>query len=295
MFKATLAVAVLTSFLAAPALAQVGADLNISPRRVTLDDSERAATVYVFNQGDEPATYTVELVDRIMQPDGQIVALVDATDAPHSASAQQVIRVRVRPPAVGASAEYRTHLTVTALPPEDTGFTAAQAAEANPNGVALQVTALFSVSIPLIVREGAVAARAASQNVSRLPASEGATHGALVLDLVRLGANSVYGDVEVHAGQGATDRVVGLVPASPRVRCAGWLGPSPAGVAQAGSTCSTSPASRAPGSRTTATVESSSHATIATPSGSRTRCRGPEPAGMAIVTPSGSIPPSVTR
>ena len=228
MFKATLAVAVLTSLLAAPALAQVGADLNISPRRVTFDDSERAATVYVFNQGDEPATYTVELVDRIMQPDGQIVALVDATDAPHSASAQpfiqytprrvvlepkqsQVIRVRVRPPAVGAPAEYRTHLTVTALPPEDTGFTAAQAAEANPNGVALQVTALFSVSIPLIVREGAVDTRAAIQNVSRLPASEGAPNGALALDLVRLGANSVYGDVEVHAGQGATDRVVGLV------------------------------------------------------------------------------------
>ena len=228
MFKVTLAVAVLTSLIAAPAMAQVGADLNISPRRVTFDDSERAATVYVFNQGDEPATYTVELVDRLMQPDGQIVAQADAPDAPHSPSAQpfiqytprrvvlqpkqsQVIRVRVRPPAGDTAGEYRTHLTVTALPPEDTGFTAAQAAETDPNGVALQVTALFSVSIPLIVREGAVDARAAIQNVSRLPASEGAANGALRLDLVRLGANSVYGDVEIHAGQGATDRVVGLV------------------------------------------------------------------------------------
>jgi len=228
MFKATLAVAVLTSLLAVPAMAQVGADLNISPRRVTFDDSERAATVYVFNQGDEPATYTVELVDRLMQPDGQIVALADAPDAPHSASAQpfiqytprrvvlepkqsQVIRVRVRPPAGDAPGEYRTHLTVTALPPEDTGFTAAQAAEANPDGVALQVTALFSVSIPLIVRDGAVDARASVENLTLIAPAEGAPNGAIGLDLVRLGANSVYGDVEIRAGSGATERVVGLV------------------------------------------------------------------------------------
>lgn len=229
MFKvAVAATAALISLLAVPAMAQVGADLNISPRRVTFSESERAATVYVFNQGDTAATYTVELVDRVMQPDGQIVAQADAPDAPHSASAQpfiqytprrvvlepkqsQVIRVRVRPPAADAPGEYRTHLTVTALPPEDTGFTAAQAAAADPNGVALQVTALFSVSIPLIVREGAVDARAAIENVSRLPVTEGAANGALQLDLVRLGANSVYGDVEIHAGHGSTDHVVGLV------------------------------------------------------------------------------------
>lgn len=232
MFKAAIAAAVpvvaLISLLAAPATAQVGADLNISPRRVTFDEGERAATVYVFNQGDTPATYTVELVDRVMLPDGQIVAQADAPDAPHSPSAQpfieytprrvvlepkqsQVIRVRVRPPAGDSSGEYRTHLTVTALPPEDTGFTAAQAAAADPGGVALQVTALFSVSIPLIVREGAVDARAAIENLSRLPATEGAPNGVLQLDLIRVGANSVYGDVEIHAGQGPADRIVGLV------------------------------------------------------------------------------------
>jgi P pilus assembly chaperone PapD len=229
MFKVAFAAAVvLTSVLAAPAFAQVGADLNISPRRVTFNESERAATVYVFNQGDEPATYTVELVDRLMQPDGQIVAQADAPDAPHSPSARefiqytprrvvlqpkqsQVIRIRMRPPASDAPGEYRTHLTVTAQPPEDTGFTAAQAAAADPNGVALQVTALFSVSIPLIVREGPVDARASIENVVRLPASQGAANGALQLDLVRLGANSVYGDVEIRAGQGANGRVVGLV------------------------------------------------------------------------------------
>ncbi len=216
----------------APAAAPVvtatptGADLNISPRRVTFDATQRAASVYVFNQGDAPATYTVELVDRVMSPDGQIRAVADAPDAARSPSAQdliqytprrvtlqpkesQVIRVRVRPPE--AAGEYRTHLTVTALPPETTGFTAEQAAENNPNGVALQITALFSVSIPLIVREGAVDARAAVENAHLLPASEGAPNGAVTLDLVRLGANSVYGDVQIRAGTGADEHVVGQV------------------------------------------------------------------------------------
>lgn len=231
MFKSMIAAcAVLLSLLAAEAAsAQVGADLNISPRRVTFDASERAASVYVFNQGDAPATYTVELVDRVMQPDGQIVAAADLTrPSPLGTSAadfiqytprrvtlqpreSQVIRIRVRPPATGAAHEYRTHLTVTALPPEDSGFTAAQAAAPGTDEVALQVVALFSVSIPLILREGDVDARAGIDGIVRLAPVEGAPNGAIQLDLLRLGPNSVYGDVQVYAGQGSRERLVTAV------------------------------------------------------------------------------------
>lgn len=231
MSKASvLAALALFAFSATAATAQVGADLNISPRRVTFDQAHRSATVYVFNQGDTPATYSVDLIDRIMRPDGQIIAVSDAPDAPASPSARslieytprrvtlqpkqsQAIRVRVRPPSDGAP-EYRTHLSVTAVPSEDSGFTADQAASGGDDGLSLQVTALFSVSIPLIVRQGETDARAAIENVSLMPAVDGqgatATR-AVQLDLVRLGANSVYGDVEIRAGEGAADRVVGLV------------------------------------------------------------------------------------
>ena len=231
MFKPLIAtcLALLSLTAAGGAVAQVGADLNISPRRVTFDERERAASVYVFNQGDAPATYTVELVDRVMQSDGQIVAEADlTTPSPLGASAadfiqytprrvtlqpreSQVIRLRVRPPATGAAQEYRTHLTVTALPPEDSGFTAAQAAQAGTDEVALQVVALFSVSIPLILREGDTDARAGIDAVTRLAPLEGAPHGAIQLDLIRLGANSVYGDVQIYAGQGAAERLVTAV------------------------------------------------------------------------------------
>ena len=213
---------------ASAAAAQVGADLNISPRRVTFDESDRSTSVYVFNQGDGPATYTIELVDRVMQPDGQIVAASDVPNNPLGQSASefiqytprrvtlqpresQVVRIRVRPPASGAAHEYRTHLTVTALPPENVGFTVDQAVAGGAEDISLQVVALFSVSIPLILREGEIDARAAIERFSRLPPSEGALNGAIQFDLVRLGANSVYGDVEVYAGSGPHARLVTAV------------------------------------------------------------------------------------
>lgn len=197
---------------ALPAAAQVGADLNISPKRVVFGPGERSATVYVFNQGDQPATYTVELVDRIMLPDGQIapaaehpgVSVASAAElvqhTPRRVTLQpresQAIRLRARPAGDG-SPERRTHLTVTALPPETSGFTAEQAAAATEGEVALQVIALFSISVPVIVRDAAPDARAAIHGLA-LDRSVGPE--ALVFDLERLGANSVYGDLEVRLG-----------------------------------------------------------------------------------------------
>jgi len=201
--------AVAALLVAEPVTAQVGADLNISPKRVVFSAGERSATVYIFNQGDLPATYTVELVDRVMTPDGRIVATDEAPDVqidsardlvqhtPRRITLQprtsQAIRVRARPGGAAAG-EHRTHLTVTALPPENTGFTVEQAAAGAADEVSLQVVALFSVSIPVIVRDGPVDARAGIDRVSIRREDQ---QNLLSLDLVRMGANSVYGDIEV--------------------------------------------------------------------------------------------------
>ena len=208
--------------LAAPATAQVGADLNISPKRIVFGQGQRAAVVYVFNQGDAPATYSVELVDRVMLPDGQIVAAVDHPDAAVASAARliqytprrvtlqpkesQAIRVRAMPLPEGEGPEWRTHLTVTALPSESSGLTAEALARGDDGALSLQVTALFSVSIPVIIRSTEADARAALDQIRVVPPS-GEARAALSLDLVRLGVNSVYGDVEVRKG----DRVVGLL------------------------------------------------------------------------------------
>ncbi len=201
--------------------AQTGADLNLSPHRVVFD-KERSASVYVFNQGDAAATYTIDLVDRVMDEAGQITAGAAPSESsaipflqytprrvtlqPHES---QVIRLRLRPPGGGRS-EYRTHLTVTAVPLETAGLTAEAASAGRIEDLSLNVIALFSMSIPVIVRDGPSDFRASIENLVRLPAHEGAPNGSLTLDLVRLGASSVFGDIEVRAGNEVVARVRGV-------------------------------------------------------------------------------------
>jgi len=157
----------------------IGADLNLSPKRVVFNAATRSATVYVFNQGATSGTYSVELVDEIMRPDGSIQKMSDATADPAAATMaarlksgrdlmlvtphrislaphdSQTIRIRVHPPADGAPGEYRTHLLISALPPAATGLTADQVgSNGDSTGLSLQIIALYSLSIPLIYRQG---------------------------------------------------------------------------------------------------------------------------------------------
>jgi hypothetical protein len=208
---------------AVPAFAQSGPDLNVSPKRVVLNAADRIATVFVYNRGTGEATYRVELVDRVMTPDGQIRAVTEAAKDPAAApsiarvqssmamltytprrvtltsSQSQTVRLRVlRPPAL-ANGEYRTFLTVTALPSEDAGLTADQAgvAAAGDRQINFKIVPLFSISIPVLVRQGPVDARAGIKD-ARLVLETGKP--AVACNLARLGTSSLYGTVEVHRG-----------------------------------------------------------------------------------------------
>ena len=128
-----------------------GANLNITPKRLRFDNAHRSASVYIFNQGGAPATFDISLVDRAMLPDGRIAPVDEvALDAVHKGVAERVrsaksmliaaprrvtlapgkgqtIRIRATPEGGAGASEYRTHLTVTTVPPRDVGFTAEQA------------------------------------------------------------------------------------------------------------------------------------------------------------------------
>src|SRR5579883_2955288 len=67
---------------AAPITSEVGANLNISPKRLTFDVSKRSATVFIFNQGTAPATFDISVVDRVMLPSGQIMSVAEAQTHP---------------------------------------------------------------------------------------------------------------------------------------------------------------------------------------------------------------------
>ena len=133
----------------APALAQVppAASVNLNPKRVTFDRPGRSATVSV-SSGAGAGAFDVELIDRVMMPDGQIVPLSDAQTKPEAGRLKsvkpymvvtprrirvgggvgQTIRLRVSPSPELVPGEYRSHLTVTGIPPAETGLTAEQAA-----------------------------------------------------------------------------------------------------------------------------------------------------------------------
>ncbi|RAK51324.1 hypothetical protein DJ018_15385 [Phenylobacterium deserti] len=185
----------------------------ISPTRLTFSETPGQGEVTLRTTG-APQTYDVLLVDRVMTPDGRILEATDPAlgplAGPFRASARQVLstalttvavspeagsRVRVSYAGAGglAPGEYRTHLTFRAQP--------TAAAEASAPRV------VFAYAIPLIVRIGAVDARAAIEAVRlRRLSSPGAapnavlqTTPALGVELVRLGSSSVFGDVEVQS------------------------------------------------------------------------------------------------
>lgn len=219
------------SVFAGLAHAADGADLSISPKRVVFGSADRAATIYVFNRGTEAATYGLSLSDQVMTPDGQIRPVKDASGAPDAAAAvanlksassfvsfaprrvtlqpgqSQTVRMRVLRAPDLAPGEYRSHLTITAVPPEDQGLTAEQAADTSQGQLGVKIVTLFSVAIPVIVRQGDAEVAAAFEGLALqsrdVPDKDGPKRvGVVSMDILRQGKSSLYGDIEIRALKG---------------------------------------------------------------------------------------------
>lgn len=220
----------------------VGVNLNITPKRLTFDRNTRGATAYIFNQGTTPATFDIAVVDRVMLPSGEIKPaselaadpamkplldrlksaknLVVATPrrATLAPGKGQTIRIRaMQPDGSDASGEYRSHLTVTTIPPRNTGLTAEDAANRAPNQLSFRVQSVFGLSIPVIIRPAPVSAQGAIENVSLnyvdlspdgvAPARRTAV---LNFDMARSGTNSLFGNVEIRSSKSQDKEPLGL-------------------------------------------------------------------------------------
>jgi len=223
----------------APA-ANARVNLNITPKRLSFNRAARSASVYVFNQGNRPATVDVSLVERVMLPTGEIKTLADALATPDAKpfaerlrSARglvvatprriilapgkgQTVRLRVTFPEKVDAPEYRSHLTVATVPPREAGLTAEDAAGRRPGEYSFRLNAVFGLSIPVIIRTGTPDVRVDIRNV-RLDDETLSLDGVappsrvkiLAFDLGRLGGNSLFGNVEIRSGSGARE-VLGL-------------------------------------------------------------------------------------
>ena len=187
--------------------AHAAGDLLVAPTRVILDGS-RGTEVVLNNIGAEPATYRISLEIKRMTAAGGLdeIAEADASEAEKAAlgmiafsprrvtlppNQPQVVRVGVRVPEGTPPGEYRAHMLFRAVPDA-----VAATAEAKPasTGVSIALTPIYGITIPVIVRVGALGAEAA---IGEAWVSEGSDGAAFNFDLTRTGNRSVYGDIEV--------------------------------------------------------------------------------------------------
>jgi P pilus assembly chaperone PapD len=208
--------------LATALLAQhARADLMLYPTRLVFDKNMRAAQIELINNGAEPATYRLSLVNRRMSETGEFIAI--ETPAPGELLAEpmlrfsprqvtlqpgtsQTVRVMLRKPAELADGEYRSHLQFDKLPDIQAGNSVESRAEPG-SGIGIVLTALVGASVPVIVRHGATAASVALSNLELLgpPAAP-----LLAMQFARSGSASVYGDLNVSfTPRGGAEQQVG--------------------------------------------------------------------------------------
>ena len=221
----------------APAPQAPAASVNLNPKRITFDRPGRSAAVSV-STGSGTGAFDVELIDRVMLPDGQIVPLADAAGMPEAArlksakpflvatprrirvapGAGQTIRLRASASSELAPGEYRSHLTVTGIPPADTGLTAEQAASQKEGQLSFRINSVLAIAIPVILRVGPIDVRAAIENsalrfenISPDGRAAPVRTAILTFELVRQGANSLFGDLEVRGSKKQGGEPIGAV------------------------------------------------------------------------------------
>jgi P pilus assembly chaperone PapD len=194
-------------FAALPAPAEAGiGDLLVAPTRIVLD-GRKGAEVVLNNIGEEPAVYRVSIEFRRMDKEGGLNDVTQPTADDQKAADMiifaprrvtlaprepQAIRINARPPQGLPDGEYRVHLLFRAIPPANP---VVKAAAGEPEkGLRFQLTPVYGVTIPVIVRLGNLQATAGIANVH---ADKKNGTPVVSLDLSRQGTRSTFGEVRV--------------------------------------------------------------------------------------------------
>jgi len=224
LLAAALVAAPLALAATADALAQGFGDLIVTPTRVVLEGRTTTDQVLLSNRGAETATFRISLSLMAMDEEGNLKetetpppGLQSATELLRYAPRQvvippggtQVVRLTVRKPQGLADGEYRSHLFMRAVPPEDRGTGIATTPGAA-GELTIELIPIFGISIPVIVRHGTLPA--AEARLSDLSIERGEQGTAVHATIHREGLSSLYGDVIVrYLRDGAEPLVVGEI------------------------------------------------------------------------------------
>ncbi len=189
------------------ALAQ--GDLLVTPNRFVFECNKQKEQIDLLNMGQDTASYSISFVQKNMKEDGSFVTIVkpdsgqmfadpylrvfprQVTLAPRES---QVILLQFRRKANMVDGEYRSHLYFRSeqnykplgmdKPDKDTTL------------VNVQLIPVFGVSIPVIIRTGAVHVTATLTNLELLNQHQ-ETGNTLKFTINRTGNISLYGDITI--------------------------------------------------------------------------------------------------
>jgi P pilus assembly chaperone PapD len=206
----------IAALLAGAGLATPGApayaagDLMVTPTRVVLNNSQRSTVLSIVNTGTEATTYRISLVFRRMTESGELETITTPGPAEELAAhlvrysprevtlapgVTQNVRVQIRKPADHAAGEYRVHMLFLEVPSAETAGTSVSGLNGQkPADVAVKLTQIYGVSIPLIVRHGETTASVALRDLQLQPPAKEGAPPTLSLDVQRTGNRSVYGE-----------------------------------------------------------------------------------------------------
>ena len=192
-------------------------NLLIAPTRVIFEGKTRLMEVTLINVGDTEATYRLSFVRQRMTETGKLEPIEPGQEKadelfadelvrftprevkqlkPHEA---QTVRIQLRKPENLADGEYRSHLYFRAVPPE-TEHTGP--AEDTNGGLVIKLTPIFGISIPVIVRQGLLSAKATLSDIALQPSNDPQQSPTLTVRINRTGTQSTYGDLSVNFATG---------------------------------------------------------------------------------------------
>jgi P pilus assembly chaperone PapD len=196
---------------AAAAAARPGGTLSIMPTRVVLEGRTRNEEVMLRNSGKAPCTYRIQFVEMDMDENGLLSERpkkegeVTASDLIRFSPRQvelapgeaQSVRLQIRKPEGLADGEYRSHLLFqnvpTAEPPAPIGADKA---------VAVKVTTIMGISIPVILRHGETQGKVSISEIHLEEPKKAGGPPILSFRMTREGNRSLYGSVSAVVESG---------------------------------------------------------------------------------------------
>ncbi|MEO8505738.1 MAG: molecular chaperone [Acidobacteriota bacterium] len=184
-------------------------DLLITPTRLVFEGRQRTAEITLVNTGSAAATYRIGFVNLRMNDQGGTAEIAAADAVPGEQFSEalirfsprqvtlepkvvQTVRMQLRLPADLAPGEYRSHLLFRAIPAATPAAPAAQ-----PTGFSVQLTAIYGISIPIIVRHGETSAKVTLDGLTLSPATAADPMQSLQFWMRRVGNQSVFGNLTV--------------------------------------------------------------------------------------------------